>query len=244
MNRELLHAVTTIEAGQHTYIDADIDEVREFISGMDHLRCAPVGHGKVKISKLKSERKSLIALVRQELQKFDGTPIPFSGVDAQQLRNAVSRYNKDHNAEFSVRTVENDSYQVHSHQLEDRAVITQEDLDQIEEEFNQRYAKLSEKISTGQQPSKPTFEQFHDHVIGAVRQEMGLAKVDPENTGWLMNNDEDPKLVEHRGIPPFRGIQMVDVTADTAVCTRCGDEYYKQGTSSLCGDCIEDDDLV
>lgn len=230
MNKELLHAVTTVEAGQHTYVDADIEEVREFISGMDHLRCAPVGHGKVKISKLKSERKSLIAMIRLELQKFDGTPIAISGVDGQQLRNAVSRYNKEHSTEFSVRTMEKDSYQVHSPHLEDRAFITQDELDKIEQEFNERYAKLSQKLRPADAVADQTAHEHQDENEDYWRE--------TPTQGWEQAIPAQPEPM------PFKGIKMVDVNADTAICSRCGDEFYKQGSSSLCGDCIEEEDLM
>lgn len=211
MSREILYAVTTVEAGKHTYVEADIDEVRAFLSGMDHLVCSPVGDGKVKITKLKAERKSLSGLVRGHLDKYDGTPVMLVGVDPQQLRNAVSRYNKDNGTEFSVRTISKNTFEVCSSRIEDYAVVSMEQYQEFRREMMERVDAVFRKVRQDDFGSSETVEHV-DNI-----DEITDVEFEDEN--------DDPAQ------------SMKD---EFGVCIECGDEFYKQADSQLCADCLSD----
>lgn len=185
MSRQILYAVTTVESGKHTYVEADIDEVRSFLSGMDHLVCSPVGDGKVKITKLKAERKSLIGLVRGHLDKYDGTPVTLVDVDPQQLRNAVSRYNKDNCTEFSVRTISKDTLEVCSHRIEDYAVVSMEQYEEFRREMMERVDTVFRKVrqegsdavehvDTIDEITDVEFEEGNDNPTQSMKDEFGV----------------------------------------------------------------------
>lgn len=212
MSREILYAVTTVEAGKHTYVEADIDEVRAYLIGMDHLVCAPVGDGKVKITKLKAERKSLIGLVRGHLEKYDGTPVTLVDVDAQQLRNAVSRYNKDNGTEFSVRTIDKHTLEVSSSRIEDYATVSAEQYEEFRREIMDRVDSVFRKVRQGDE-------------VKPYRIATEIDKID-EITEVEFEDENDDSVQS-----------MKD---EFGVCIECGDEFYKQADSQLCADCLND----
>lgn len=210
---KLLEQLLPLEIGRSAYVEGDIQDIRSALASYDNFVVSLWSHGQCKVTKIKTKQESFYGGLAEQMGNYIGTPIVIEN-DTQKVRMAVSRYNKLNGTSFSVRSVEIDRAEVYSDNLTDFKFISQDRFDGHVERIQEEIDQLRSRV-------RPN-EFFRDAEIMEVEYE---------------EEDEDPEPDDYDVQDGTAHQVTVDRVEGTSVCPDCGDEFFRQGTSPLCGDC-------
>ena len=223
---KLLEQLLPLEVGKAAYVEGEFHEIKSALASYECFVVSLWSHGQCKITKIKTKQESFYRGLAEQMANYIGTPFQIEN-DVQKIRMAVSRYNRLNKTSFSVRSVGDNRAEVYTDSLTDFKFISQDRFDGYVERMQEQIDELRKRVRSDQ--------FFRDAEIMEVEYE------DEQEDG----SEPEPDAYDVWAVPDGIGHHVNgDRVEGTAVCTECGDEFFKQGSSSKCGDCLDDEGMI
>ncbi len=230
---EVLKTLMNIEAGTHAYVEGDFMRIRQMCESFGCFLVAPIGNNTCKVTKVKVKQESFYAMVCNQLEDYHGTPVEITG-DVSTTRMVVSKFNKKNECTFRVRAIGDNLAEIYSETFDDYAWIPADVFNAHREKVMDELNALREKVRY------PEPIKIDPAPVKEITVEVGFSE--GEHADEEADDDIRPGHFDYAtsqtNETPHVSSEPVE---GTAICTECGDEFFKQGSSNLCADCFNED---
>lgn len=265
LNKEQVRkAFDQLQPGERKMVSCEPSAIKELSRAVSDFKWKEVTPFCFLIEKEITKSMSMKSAIERLCETYKGgrTKAPYP--DAY-VRTIISTYNKKHGTRFKVSARDGEVY-IYS-DMSDQKYITQEQYEMVREEYRLKLTELKKRIRT------PEFFEMQDEDYDNGLGEASDAELDegyrdpaPQQPPYAVTYQEPVRKKEivecqvcHDNFMQFHFDQYICEECEakghtaapakeqeslTTLCTNCGDEFFRQGSSSLCADCLDEEGMI